>query len=179
MRMPKWRFTTRGALVAGALLCLIAAGARLLLPDPPPPPLIEGERLRVPAQAISVTQVGYFHKTPPPWKVGNCFGLSHVPIEAGQFGVRGQHVANMHFENFEEAVKRLGLKAVDVQYIGGYFFVVDPRIPRQWLLEQPCSSCTRSPGGESILAKHADKFREPDAQSKDADKFGGVRDDQY
>ena len=47
---------------------------------------------------------------------------------------------------------------------GGCFLVVDPRIPRRWLLQRPCSSCTSAPVRAAALAKHADKFRGPDAQ---------------
>ena len=69
-------------LVAVALLCLIAAGARYFLPEPPPPRHPEGARLRVPIQVGIVTEVGFSHQTPPPWPTGNCFGLS--PHPAGQ-----------------------------------------------------------------------------------------------
>jgi hypothetical protein len=161
MRTPRWRFTVRGALVAVALFGLIAAGARLLLPEPP---LSEGARLRVPTRALSVTLVGFLSKTPPPWPEGNCLALSPRPPSrwAGRPDIRGYHVANMHYENFEEVVKRLGLDAVAVEVRGGCFLVVDPRIPRRWLRERPCPSCTRAPN--AFWAKHADKFRARQAQ---------------
>ena len=54
----------------------------------------------------------------------------------------GYHVANMHFENFEEVVRRLGLKMVEVEHIGGCFLVVDPRVPRRWLRERPWRDAT-------------------------------------
>ena len=163
MKTPTWRFTVRDALVAVALLCLIAAGARHFLPEPPPARIPEGARLRVPTQAGSITLVGYFHRTPPPWPTGNCFALSPHPRRPGQSDSRGYHVTNMHHENFEEVVKRLRLKMVEVEHIGGCFLVVDPRIPRRWLLEGPCAMCTPSTVADAALAKHADKFREPDA----------------
>ena len=69
----------------------------------------------------------------------------------------------MHHENFEEVVRRLGLKTVEVEHIGGCFLVVDPRIPRRWLRERPCAMCTPATVVDAALARHADKFREPDA----------------
>jgi hypothetical protein len=179
MRTPRWRFTIRGALVAIALLCLVAAGARSFLPAPPLPPLAEGARLRVPPQVVQSTLVGHSYQTPAPWSRGNCFHLARQPLPARGRMVQGLHVANMHLENFVEVVRRLGLKEVDVEHVGGAFLVVDPRIPRRWLLETPCSGCTPPSIRDAVRTKHADRFREPDPQSKDADKSGVVRDDQY
>ena len=160
MRTPTWRFTLRDALVAIALLGLIAAGARRLWPEPPLARLPEGARLRVPTQPLWVTAVAFpLPKTPPPWPAGNCFQLSPLPLSpwAGRRDAQGYHVANMHYENFEAIARRLGLKAVEVEHRGGCFLVVDSRIPRGWLLQRPCSTCTPVPDG--LLAKHADKFR--------------------
>ena len=147
------------SVVAG--LALIASIAVALLPELPPS---EGARLRVPTQALSVTLVGFDPKTPPPWPVGNCFELSPLPLSRrrGRPDIRGYHVANMHHENFAEVVKRLGLDTVEVEVRGGCFLVVDPRIPRQWLRERPCPTCTRDPN--SFWAKHADRFRAQQAQ---------------
>jgi hypothetical protein len=161
MRTPTWRFTVRDALVAVALLGLIAAGARLLWPEPPPPRLSDGARLRVPTQPLCVTAVGFFRRTPPPWPAGNCFELSPLPLSrrAKPMLAQGYHVANMHYENFEEVVKRLGLKAVEVEYIGGCFLVVDTRIPRRWRREGPCPTCIPASIRDALLKKHAEKFR--------------------
>jgi hypothetical protein len=65
----------------------------------------------------------------------------------------------MHAENFEEVVKRLGLTSVAVEHLNGGFFVVDPRIPRRWFREKPCSQCFKISSAD--LAKYADRFREP------------------
>src|SRR5207248_582206 len=141
--------TVRGALIAIALLALIAAGVRSFLPEPPlppvPDPIPEGVRLRVPARVGSATAVCFSHTTPPPWPWGNSFALAPYAGTAGRPDAREWHVANMHFENYVEAVRRWGLKSVEVERIGGCFFVVDPRIPRRWLLEDPCPSCAPDP----------------------------------
>jgi hypothetical protein len=65
----------------------------------------------------------------------------------------------MHAENFEEVVKRLGLRSVEVVHLGGQFLVVDPRIARRWLRQTPCRQC--STFGNAIPAKYADGFSEP------------------
>src|SRR5690242_3428019 len=136
MKSPALRFSLRRSMVAVALLGLLAAGVRSLLPPPPEAPITEGARLRVPAVAGSVTAVGVFHRTPPPWPSGNCFTLSPRPRRAGRHSFQEPHVANMHFENFREVVRRLSLKAVEVEYRGGCLLVVDPRIPRRWLRDR-------------------------------------------
>jgi hypothetical protein len=166
MRTLMWRFKVRDALVAVAILGLIAAGARRLLRSPPLPHLTEGARLEIPTQATSVTMVGFDPKSPPPWSAGNCFALSPLAPanRAGGHHVLEYHVANMHWENFEEVVRRLDLKRVEVEHIGGCFLVVDPRIPRRWRRERPCPACTPASVRDALLTKHADRFREQGAQ---------------
>jgi hypothetical protein len=70
----------------------------------------------------------------------------------------------MSTENFKEIVRRLGLKTVEVEHIGGCFLVVDPRIPRRWRRERPCSGCVPAHVRAALLTKHADEFREPAAR---------------
>jgi hypothetical protein len=157
------RFALRSALVAIAILGLCAAAARQLLPEPDPPPLTAGMRLYVPARAGMVTTVAHDLTPPPPWRDGNCFTMHPLP-RPRQIGTNidlGHHVANMHFENFEEIVKRLGLKRVLVEFDGRFLLVVDSRIPRDWLLEKPCPSCIFAPTRDALLAKYPDKFRKP------------------
>jgi hypothetical protein len=163
MKTPRWRFTLRSSLVAVAVFALIAAGARSILLEPPDPVIPEGARLFVPTVASFVTAVAYSHETPPPWAAGNCFELSVRLRPARDHRVWGKHVVNMHYENFAEIVRRLGITTIEVQHVGGCFLVVDPRIPRRWLLESPCQ-CTLPPVYHTVLSKHPDKFRGPAAR---------------
>jgi hypothetical protein len=163
MRMLTLRFTVRSSLVAIAIVGLCAAAARQLLPERAPLPLTAGMRLEVPARAGMVTMVAFDWKPPPPWRKGNCFTLSPLP-QPRQIGRNigfGHHVANMHWENFQEIVKRLGLKRVLVEFDGRFFLVVDSRIPHGWLLKKPCPSCIFTPTRDALLAAHPDKFRKP------------------
>jgi len=43
----------------------------------------------------------------------------------------------------------------------GGCLITDPRIPRGWLLERPCSQCVREPLGEELLARYPGRFRDP------------------
>jgi hypothetical protein len=158
MKIPRWRSTLRGWLIAVALLGVIAALTRSLLPEPPAPRLSEGARLFVPAVVGMRTAVARLHKAPPPWPTGNCFELP-TRAQDRRGPPQGLHVIDMHAENFEEVVKRLGLTSVEVEILGGQFLVVDPRIARRWLRETPCSTCSGI--GEAIPPKYADRFSEP------------------
>jgi hypothetical protein len=163
MRMPTLRFTLRTSLVAIAILGLCAAAARQLLLEPYPLRLTPGMRLEVPARPRTVTLVAFDWEAPPPWRQGNCFDLSPLPLSrrtASNSGMR-YHVANMHWENFQEITRRLGLKRVLVEFDGQCFLVVDSGIPRHWLLEEPCPSCISAPTRDALLAKHPDGFRKP------------------
>ena len=162
MRMLTLRFTVRSSLVAIAILGLCAAAARQLLPEPIPT-LTAGMRLEVPARPQMVTAVGFNRDSPPPWRTGNCFDLSPVPLSrrTEKNLCPGYHVANMHRENFQEIVKRLGLKRVLVEFDGQVFLVVDSRIPRDWLREQPCLHCISAPMRDALVTKHPDRFSKP------------------
>jgi len=163
MRMLTLRFTVRSSLVAIAILGLCAAAARQLLPEPIPPPLTAGMRLEVPVRPQMVTAVAFNRDPPPPWRKGNCFDLSPLPLSRRtekNLG-SGYYVANMHWESFQEIVRRLGLKRVLVEFDGQFFLVVDSRIPRDWLREQPCPSCISAPMRDALLTEHLDRFSKP------------------
>src|SRR5262245_68705 len=123
--------------------------------------LVQGpsERMVLPARVAGSTQVGYTSEGPPPWPKGNCFWLSHDPRDraAPQF-----HVANMHAENFERVVSDLGLETVEVLLVSeGHCLVVDPRIPRAWLRDVPCETCTPPAVRQRLRDRHAGQFRQP------------------
>lgn len=158
MRTPTLRFTVRSALVVIAIFALITATVRD--DEPGPPDLAPGMRLKVATNGHYITAVAYDWSRPPPWPAGNCFRLAPVPRprRAGQKEVPTHHVANMHWENFQQIVKRLGLERVLVEYDGQDFLVVDPRIPRDWLREEPCGSCVSAPKRNALVTEHPDKF---------------------
>jgi hypothetical protein len=122
-------------------------------------------RFMVPAVLGVRTLVGFSHRTPPPWPRGNCFGMSVKTRWLGP--IRGTpkvggHVLNMHAENFSEVVKRLKLQSVEIQPVAeAACLITDPRIPREWLLEEPCRTCFGGPGSEGPLRHYPDHFRIP------------------
>jgi hypothetical protein len=106
------------------------------------------ETLTVPVVVAEQTLVGFSHTGPPPWPRGNC--LSLMP----------RKVANMHAENFKEAVKKFQLETVKILPIGdGHCVIVDERIPKQWLLEKPCRLCTPESLRRELEKSHADRFQ--------------------
>jgi hypothetical protein len=77
-------------------------------------------------------------------------------------GLRAWKVANMHAANFEEIVRRLELRTVEVQPLdGSSCLITDARIPRGWLREKPCRICFGGPVGGEILRQHAKHFGPP------------------
>jgi len=128
--------------------------------DPAPPNI-----KMVPAVYGMTTVVGYFHKTPPPWPKGNCFELSPLTIEertrrrvAGA-PAESWFVLNMHTENFEAFVERSGITTVKVERVGKRScLIVDPRVPNDWLLESPCTTCTPKDALDELKG-HAHRFR--------------------
>ncbi len=160
------RFFLRGMLVGVAILALVSAFVRRYLPEPPDPIIPEGARLYIPPIRGTTTLVGYISKRPTPWPRGNCFEMSPWPRKPGVILGKERHVLNMHAENFEEIVKKLGLKTVEVQNVGGFFLVVDPRIPREWFKESPCRHCVRAGVADTVLTRHRDKFRRPSINSQ-------------
>ena len=111
------------------------------------------------------TEVGFVNRGPAPWPRGNCFTVA--PSVRWGWRLRGTRnpdwrVCNMHAENFSEIVKRLGLQTVEVlPFNESYCLITDQRIPREWLLEKPCSQCVREPVGEELLARYPGRFRDP------------------
>jgi hypothetical protein len=122
-------------------------------------------RVRVPATIEQQTLVGFSHRGPAPWPRGNCFTIAPRARWTWPPGARrnpGWRVCNMHAENFSEVVKRLGLQTVEVLPLeGSCSLITDQRIPREWLLEKPCSHCFRGPVGEELRARYPDRFRAP------------------
>jgi hypothetical protein len=130
-------------------------------------------RALVPATISEQTLVGY--NSIPPQPRGNCFSVSPTPLriewwiglrDGGGGGLRGGRwrVANMHAENFEGIVKRLGLRMVEVQPLGeGRCLITDSRIPRDWLLDRPCPHCFRKPVADDLLRRYPERFHPPAA----------------
>ena len=126
---------------------------RALTPQPEPASTPKpAETLMVPVAVVGETRVRYFHETRPPWSVGNCFRLAQ---ESG----KPLAVANMHAENFKAMVEKLNLKSIQILPIeDSHCLIVDARIPKEWLLDKPCSICTRESLRQELDEKHADKF---------------------
>ena len=70
-------------------------------------------------------------------------------------------VLNMHSANFGHIVGELKIDTVEVERVGKqHCLIVDARIPRQWLLEVPCSSCTPASLRKDLRSpRYADHFR--------------------
>jgi hypothetical protein len=103
----------------------------------------------------------------PPWAQGDCFEVlplsswilsTYAPLPG--YHPSGWHVVNMHAENFEEIVKRKGIKSIKIERIDErYCLIVDPRIPRSWFLSKPCPRCVGLELAPGLLMRHADWFR--------------------
>jgi hypothetical protein len=128
------------------------------MPEPPP-------RFTVPAVVQLQTLVLYFPKAPPPWPRGNCFILSSKGRWLGPvrgFGRMEGAVCNMHAENFSAIVGRLNLKAVEIQPVDERsWLITDRRIPREWLLQQPCPTCFREQERRDLLRRFSEHFSTP------------------
>jgi hypothetical protein len=65
----------------------------------------------------------------------------------------------MHAENFQEAVKKFQLETVEIVRVGDtHCVIVDERIPKQWLLEKPCSLCTPESLRRELEKSHTARF---------------------
>jgi hypothetical protein len=103
---------------------------------------------------------------PPPWRGGNCFSLAPV---SGPPDGPGLFVVNMHVENFERVVRDLGLETVRVHRIeGNRCLVTDPRIPRSWLLTEPCTTCLPPHVARELTETHPEWFRPKEAAAEAA-----------
>ena len=120
-------------------------------------------RFMVPAVRGRTTLVGFLYRTPPPWPRGNCFGVTKKARWLGPArgtGASEWNVVNMHAENFSAIAARLRLRTVEIQPIGGVScLITDPRVPREWLLEEPCRSCNLGPAREQIRKRYPQYFR--------------------
>ena len=106
------------------------------------------------------TLVGYSTSGNPPWPAGNCLTLSakkDVPsnLPPGTWTVR-----NMTSENFQEFVKHNEIGHLKLAVLNrGQCFIVDPRIPRQWLLTGPCVTCTPLETRTQFRRRYSEFFR--------------------
>jgi hypothetical protein len=129
-------------------------------------------RFMVPAANTGQTLVAFIYKTPPPWPRGNCFDVSSKrrwvgPLEGfcrwlwrdSGFQTMSWKVCNMHAGNFNAIVRRLKLQEVQIQPVGGpYCIITDPRIPREYLLKEPCRTCFQVPRREELLRQYSEHF---------------------
>jgi hypothetical protein len=138
------------------------AGDRPSTDDAPPPPPVPGRRVVSTKPGGSRTVVYFNHDAPPPWPQGNCGSLCMLSPEERERWPRlaaGRAYqalrVNLHAENFDAIVEKLKLTSVEVEYVGyGCCFVVDPRIPREWLRTGPCTTCVP----EEIRARCATEY---------------------
>jgi hypothetical protein len=123
------------------------------------------DRVTVPAVITMQTDVGFMHRAPPPWPRGNCFNISPSPRWLGALlGSRrtDRKVCNMHAENFSAIVGRLKLKAMEVEPVDERScLITDRRIPREWLLQQPCPTCYHEPERRDLLRRYSEHFSAP------------------
>lgn len=151
----------RTILLTLVLVALGAATAGLLLS--------RGDANRFRARMGGSTAALYAYTTPPPWPVGNI--LSVMPGSTwwwdrylARFRKRspmdmGWRVVNMHAENFHAACTNFGLKSVLVERLDDQLcLIVDPRIPRDWLLTTP--SCDPLALRQRIRSERPERFRE-------------------
>jgi hypothetical protein len=122
-------------------------------------------RFIVSAANTGQTLVRFFYKTPPPWPRGNCFEVSSKPRWVGPVGgfqTTSWRVCNMHAENFSAVVPRLKPQEVQIQRVdGGRCLIIDPRIPREYLLNEPSPACTQVPESQAFLRQYPEHFSKP------------------
>jgi hypothetical protein len=130
-------------------------------------------RALVPARICARTIV--FSYSNPPQPRGDCFSVAPTPLRSEWWvglrdgwglGLRSWlwRVANMHAQNFTGIVERLGLRMVEVQPLGeGRCLITDPRIPRDWLLDRPCTTCFSKLEAQDLVKRYPERFRPPAA----------------
>ncbi|HQR06870.1 MAG TPA: hypothetical protein PLN21_08615 [Gemmatales bacterium] len=106
------------------------------------------------------TDIGYVWNSPPPWPEGNSFSLAAEPGDPSKCI---NHVVNMHAENFHDICIKLGLLRVRARILNDaigntYIIIIDPRIPRNWFLQAPCSHCM-GVFGQQLLTDYSEWFR--------------------
>jgi hypothetical protein len=110
-------------------------------------------RLRVPVYPIAQSLIGFDNTgKPAPWPKGNYLTIHVLPLwyrlpivrdyllrrnTINDIGERFS-VINMHAENYQEIVKQLNLRSVEIQKLPqGQCLIVDAQIPQSWLLATP------------------------------------------
>jgi hypothetical protein len=144
----------RGALALAVTIWASAPAGALRLPPPKP------ETLRLPAVVAFQTSVGYFDRTPPPWRRGNCFSLAPATVREPRDPRSLLRVANMTAENFKRVVADKGIESVQVLRVSpGLCLITDPRIPRDWLREAPCVTCFGEQPAAELVRRYPDQFK--------------------
>ena len=120
-----------------------ARSESVIIEHAPHPPA--RQRLFITVHGGAETAVAHSYRRPPPWPNGNCLTLYMLSPKQWDDMVRDKswsqlkaseaQLANMNAENLHEIVKRLDLKAVEVEYVdvGGRLvcFIVDTRIGKE------------------------------------------------
>jgi hypothetical protein len=147
-----------------AWFSLAAAGGAASLPRPQPrePSPARLRRVTVDLARVSGMQtlVGFSHTNPAPWLEGNCLTLESKTNAPSGLPPGPWRLVNMHAENFYELVKRQGFKTMDLGLSDlQRCFVVDTRVPREWLSSQPCANCWPLEGRLSMKTQYPALFR--------------------
>ena len=144
-----------GLVLAAVALAWVADWRRAAGPRPAPP--VPPDELVVPARVGEATLVGYRHDGPPPWPAGNCFALAPDPGRPDGPRLR---VANMHAEGLPGWPGTWGWgRSGSAGWGMPTALVIDPRVPRDWLLAEPCPHCTPPALRRELAAAHPDRFR--------------------
>ena len=118
------------------------------------------------------TSVIHRHTSPPPWPdAGNCFSVLPKStfyrewclhwLPGQRKPIEGWRVINMHAENFEALCRQQGFRWVLVERVGErHCLIVDPRVPREWLLHAPCTLCVPMEIRQKLRVERPGCFRE-------------------
>jgi hypothetical protein len=126
----------------GPLLAVWASGQNLAPPiSTNKPPAREAmRRVTVDVSKLSgmSTLMGFHYTNRPPWPDGNYLTFETKTNVGSGLPPGAWQVVNMHAENYYELVKRQRLKSLELGLLADHrCFVVDPRVPREWLLTAP------------------------------------------
>jgi hypothetical protein len=100
----------------------------------------ELRRVTVDLSALSfiTTLMGVHYTNPPPWRSGNGLELSSKTNADSGLPEGEWKLANMHAENYFEIIKLRNFQTLEFGLMPDHrCFVVDPRVPREWFLDQP------------------------------------------